>query len=54
MEYIFTLVGLLHNLNWIQLIALKLSMAAGVHWHMKALYVLPVKPLHIKQIGARL
>ena len=31
MEYIFTLVGLLYMLNWIQLIALKLSRAAGVH-----------------------
>ena len=30
MEYIFTLVGLLLKLDWIQLIALKLSRAAGV------------------------
>ena len=29
-DYIFTLVCLLHKLNWIQLIALKLSRAAGV------------------------
>ena len=32
MEYIFTLVGLLYKLNWIQLIALKLSRAGGVQW----------------------